>query len=91
MADGKRINPRKIPASKADVNRAFEQGAEEGMRMFLDVTLLTFDDMGLDDEFVSAFNTKFNVNLAARVSKRISTHDIRKALKDEKGWEIGII
>lgn len=91
MGGGKKQNPRTIPVSKADVKRAYEDGANEGIKMFLDVALLTFDDMGLSDEFVTAFNYKFNRNLAAHLSNTISTHDIRMALKEEKGWSIEIV
>ena len=88
---GKKVNPRNVPVSKADVDRAYEQGVSKGLEMFLDVCLLTFDDMGLSDEFVEKFNVKFNSNLAQWLSKRISQHDIRQALIDEKGWSVGIV
>lgn len=88
---GKKRNPRTVPVSKADVKRAYDDGANEGIKMFLDVALLTFNDMNMSDEFVTAFNYKFNRNLAAHLSKTISTHDIRQALKDEKGWSVEVV
>lgn len=91
MKPSKRTNSRKIPKSQADVDRAYEQGVNKGLEMFLDVTLLTFDDMGLSDEFVEKFNIKFNSNLKQWLSKRISQHDIREALLQEKGWSVGIV
>ena len=91
MKRSKHTNSRKIPKSQADVDRAYESGAEDGMKMFLDVTLLTFDDMNLSDEFVEKFNVKFNSNLAQWLSKRISRHDIRETIMQEKGWGVEIV
>lgn len=91
MKRSKRTNSRKIPKSQADVDRAYEQGVNDGMLMFLNIALLTFNDIGCEDEFLERFNKKFNSNLESHVKRFINERDITDTLKSEKGWEIGII
>lgn len=91
MGVRKRKNPRSIPKTKADVDRAYEQGVHDGMMMFLNIALLTFDDIGCSDEFLERFNVKFNANLESHVKGFISARDIQETLKSEKGWEIGLV
>ena len=91
MGGGKRKNPRSVPKTKADVDRAYEQGVHDGMMMFLNIALLTFNDIGCEDEFLERFNKKFNSNLESHVKRFINERDIQETLKSEKGWEIGLI
>ena len=91
MGGGKRKNPRSVPKTKADADRAYEQGVHDGMMMFLNIALLTFNDIGCEDEFLERFNKKFNSNLESHVKRFINERDIQETLKSEKGWEIGLV
>ena len=90
MKNSRGTNPRKIPKTLVDVDRAYEQGVHDGMMMFLNIALLTFDDIGCSDAFLERFNAKFNANLESHVKRFISARDIQDTLKNEKGWEIEI-
>ena len=84
----KTTNPRRIPKTQADVDRAFDDGMMHGMRLFLDVAILALADMGMNDEGLELFNKRFNATLECRLHGELNRRDIHDALKSEKGWEI---
>ena len=91
MGGGKKKNPHSIPRTQADVDRARREGMLDGMMLFFDIALHTFNDIGCEDEFLERFNKKFNSNLESHVKRFINERDIQETLKSEKGWEIGLV
>ena len=88
MKHSQGTNPRRIPCTQADVNRAFDNGMMHGMRTFLDVCLMTLSDMGMNDEGMELFNERFNATLECHLHGELRKRDITETLKEERGWEI---
>lgn len=87
----KTTNPRKIPRTQADVDKAYAQGFEDGMRDIVDIMVYTIGaDMDMDDDFLDRFHERFIKNLDCHVNGELRTYDLRSALYAEKGWEVEI-
>ena len=88
MSD-KRINPRKIPKSQADVDRAYEKGKLDAMTIFLNICVFTLgSDMGMSDDDLEIFNKRFVKNLECHIMGEMREKDIRDTLLAERGWQI---
>lgn len=88
MSD-KRINPRKIPKSQADVDRAYEKGKLDAMTIFLNICVFTLgSDMGMSDDDLEIFNKRFIKNLECHIMGEMREKDIRDTLLAERGWQI---
>lgn len=91
MGGGKKKNPRSIPKTQADVDRARREGMLDGMMLFFDIALYTLGpDLGMDDEGMDAFNQRFNKNLDCHLHGELKDYDMRKAMWEEKGLEVQI-
>ena len=76
MSD-KRINPRKIPKTQADVDRAYEKGKLDAMTIFLNICVFTLgSDMGMSDEDLELFNKRFIKNLECHIMGEMREKDI---------------
>lgn len=90
MSD-KRINPRRIPRSQADVDKAYEKGRDDAIQIFLNVCLYTLGpDMGMDDDGLELFNKRFLKNLECHIHGELTDKDMTSAMLEEKGWEVEI-
>ena len=87
----KKVNPRKRPKTQADVDKAYDAGMMEGLKLFFDIALLTLADLGLNDEGLDAFNKRFNKMVECCLDGEMKPQDIRETLADEKGWEVQIV
>ena len=83
------VNPRRIPRSQADVDKAFERGKEEGVKGSLALTLFTLhNDFGFDEAKLKQYADAFNYTLDSLNKGYISTKDLEIVLKDEYGTTI---
>ena len=80
----RRVNPRRVPVSYADVNRAYQ----EGCVLTFDLMLFTLTtDMGVSPEWMDKFHERYMSHLAAYKTGYITQDDLRKATLEESGWE----
>ena len=87
MSD-KRINPRRIPRSQADVDKAFRDGAAMTMEVMI-FTLGT--DMDMSDEWLDRFHNRYMAHLRALNAGYITAEDLRQTTLYEKGWELNFV
>lgn len=86
-----KTNPKRIPRSQADVEKAYDQGFEDGMRDLMDVMVYTLGtDMEESDEWLDFFHSRFMKNLECHIHGELTTHDMRTTTYAEKGWEVEI-
>lgn len=86
-----KTNPLKIPKTQADVDRAYEKGREDAIKILLNICVYTLgSDMGMSDEDLEIFNKRFIKNLECHLTGEMTEKDIRETLLAEKGWEIEI-
>lgn len=87
----KRPNPRRLPATQADVNRAYKEGRHEGymhlMRLFLWVWC---DDFGATRDDVRRMGERIRFYAGEIASGRLRWKDIKEAMVDEHDWDIGL-
>lgn len=89
MAPKSKINPRKIPRSQADVERAFNEGFIDGAKDFLDVMVFTLGcDCDMSDEWLDFFHERFMANYDSHINGELTTSDMKKTAYAEKGWEV---
>lgn len=88
MAQKNKTNPRKIPRSQADVDKAFENGAS----LMLDLIVFTLGtDMEMPDEWLEQFHERYMAHLKALTDGYISREDLRNTTYQERGWEVNLI
>jgi hypothetical protein len=79
-----KTNPRKIPRSQADVERAREQGRDEGINGALTIMLFTLmDKFGADDAQLREFADAFSYTVDSIERGYITEADLRKVVRDE--------
>lgn len=81
-------NPRKIPRTQADVDKAFRDGAIMVMELMV-FTLGT--DMDMSDEWLDKYHDRFMAHLRAYNAGYITVEDLRKTTYQEKGWQTDIV
>lgn len=87
----KKKRPSTVPRSEADVQRAYREGAREGLKLGLDITLhALMCDMEQSEEFLERFNHYYNSGLASvKAGKKVLTkEDIRRNLLEERNLEV---
>lgn len=83
-----KINPRRIPRSQADVDKAFRDGAA----MTLEIMVFTLGtDMDMSDEWLDRFHERYMAHLRAYNAGYITTEDLRNTSLQEKGWELSLV
>lgn len=87
MSQKIKINPRKIPCSKADVDKAFRDGAVMTMEVMI-FTLGT--DMDMTEEWLDKFHDRFMAHLRALNAGYITVDDLKNTTYQEKGWQTEI-
>lgn len=83
-----KINPRRVPVSAADVDKAFRDGCVLTMDLMM-FTLLT--DMDVSAEWMDKYHDRYMAHLRALHAGYITQDDLRNALKDETGWEFELV
>ena len=79
-----KTNPRRIPRSQADVERAREQGRDEGINGALTIMLFTLmDKFGADDAQLREFADAFSYTVDSIERGYITEADLRKVVREE--------
>ena len=79
-----KTNPRRIPRTQADVDRAREQGREEGTNGALVIMLYTLmDKFGADESQLREFADAFSYTVDSIQRGYVTEADLRKVVKDE--------
>lgn len=78
-----KINPRRKPATEADVNRAWGEGVIEGIRCMEAITLNCLCDKYADQLDIEAFWDDLNKLCESYSEGRFTLADIRNMLKEE--------
>lgn len=85
-----KVNPRRRPATVADVQKAYDLGKSEAIEFALAVSCLSLMDIfSPTDEQMQAFNRKYQQNVSAIVDGTIKYQDVLDTLKDEYDLEVG--
>lgn len=79
-----KINPRRVPVSMADVDKAHKDGCILTFDLML-YTLTT--DMEVSDEWMDKFHERYMAHLRALNAGYITQDDLRQTTKEESGWE----
>jgi hypothetical protein len=81
-----KTNPRKIPRTQADVDRAYEKGKCEGINGALVLFLYTMlDKFGAGDDELKQFSEAFNYTLNSVERGYVTGADLRRVVKEEYG------
>lgn len=83
-----KTNPKRIPRSQADVDKAFRDGAAAVMEVMI-FTLGT--DMDMPDEWLDKYHERFMAHLRAYNAGYITTEDLKQTTYQEKGWETVLV
>lgn len=79
-----KTNPRRIPRTQADVDRAYERGKKEGVNGALVLFLFTMmDKFGADDAQLREFADAFSYTVDSIEKGYITEADLRKVVRDE--------
>lgn len=86
MSKDKRINPRRKPASMADVKRAQREATDKGLEVCLCIILMALLDKGLlEPEQMRPAWDAFNDLSDSIVKGYVNVTDLRKTLQEEYG------
>lgn len=82
-------NPRKIPRTQADVDRAEEQGRITGMEFMATVTIwVLLDKHNAQDDEIQVFNEEIKYLMDSIAKGYVSYPDIVRAMKEEHNTTI---
>lgn len=90
---GKKTNPRNIPRSQADVDKAYERGYADAEKKWQTSSLILvlytlLDKFGANDEELKQFSDAFNYVLDSLNRGYIKDSDLQAVIKEEYGTEI---
>lgn len=84
-------NPRRIPRTQADVNKAYKRGMNDGLQGALTIMLYTLKDkMGAEDGELQKFADAFNYTVDGINKGYVSEADLRTVIRAEYGTEIEV-
>ena len=83
-----KTNPRRIPRTQADVERAYKSGMEAATQGLLGIVVITLKDLGEPDEYIAKFEKKFNRTVQSWLNGEIKERDVSGALKEDYGIEV---
>jgi len=87
-----KVNPRRRPATAADVNAAYKLGRKEAIEFAIAVACLSVQDVFSPTlEQMTQFHDKYSANVDAIVDGRIKYKDVVDALKDEYDVEVEFV
>lgn len=85
----RKTNPRRIPCTQADVERAMKYGSDTGASIILDVMIYTLaTDFQLPDAWLDKFHERFMAHIDSYVKGYLSQEDMRQTTLAERGWEV---
>ena len=86
---GNTSNPRRLPRTQADVEKAYKRGMNDGLQGALTIMLYVMrDKFAADDSQLEAFADAFNYTVDSINRGYISTKDLQTVIKDEYGTTI---
>lgn len=83
-----KVNPRRKPASYADVDRAWKEGCIEGMRLAEAIFLTVLHDRHADEVNVQMVWDEIVDKTEAMDKGYFTAADLRRTLKEEYGIEL---
>ena len=84
-------NPRRIPRTQADVDKAYKRGMTDGLQGALTIMLYTLKDkMGAGDAELQEFADAFNYTVDGINKGYVSEADLRTVIRAEYGTEIEV-
>ena len=83
-----KINPRRRPATEADVNRAWEQGVNDGVTEATTIILTVLVDKFNGGEYIREVWREVQKLSEEVGERRVSTTDLRRVLMDEYEIEV---
>ena len=84
MSNGKKVNPRRRPASEADVKRARDNAANEAIHLSIAIFLTVLKDkFDFDNESIKRAWCEMDKLSEEVAEKRINIHDMVTVLRDE--------
>lgn len=83
-----KTNPRRIPRSQADVDRAYQRGMEDATQGLLGIVVITLKDLGEPDDYIAKFEKKFNKTVQSLLNGDIKERDVSGALKEDYDIEV---
>lgn len=87
-----KTNPRKRPASAADVNRAKDEGFQMGAELMLDLMIYTLGtDFEMTDEWLDRYHERFMAHMDSFANGYLSKEDMRSTTLEERGWEVRLV
>ena len=84
----KKINPRNIPKTQADVDRAREQGIEDGVSCACAIMLTVLADKFDGAEYIPSIWNAVNKLSEEVKERRVSIADLRRVLLEEYGVNV---
>lgn len=82
-----KINPRKIPRTQADVEKAYRRGEVDGTRAAMTILLYVLKDkFGSSDEDILQLTEAFRSATESIAGGYVSVADLRRVVKDEYDW-----
>ena len=83
-----KINPRRRPATEADVNRAWEQGVNDGVTEATTIILTVLVDKFNGGEYIREVWREVQKLSEEVGERRVSTTDLRRVLMDDYEIEV---
>ena len=86
-----KINPRKIPRTQADVEKAYRRGQADGTKAAMTILLYVLKDkFGSSDEDITQLVEAFRSTIESIAGGYVSEADLRRVVKDEYDWSFEI-
>ena len=86
---GKKKNPRSIPRTQQDVDRAYDKGLIDGTKSALTILLYVLkDNFGADDNQIQEFSDAFNYTIDSIDKGYVTETDLAALVKEEYGTVI---
>lgn len=87
-----KTNPRKIPRTQQDVNRAYDRGLQDGSVGALTIMLYVLKDkFNYTEEQLHAFSDAFNYTADSMAQGYITQADLKTVVKEEYGTVLRLI
>lgn len=84
----KKVNPKKIPATQADVDRAWKKGVLDGVSNASAIFLTVMVDKFNGADYVRDVWLEINKLSEEIAERRVSVADLRRVLLDEYGVQV---
>lgn len=87
----KKLNPRKVPRTQADVEKAYRRGEVDGTRAAMTILLYVLKDkFNASDEDVMELSNAFRSTTESVAKGYVSEADLRRVVRDEYDWSFEI-